>query len=201
MRNGPSDGVPRRDLGGVVAVDISAESIPRGPGPLRPSRNAAFQVQDARRLSFADGTFDCVVSYGDVLSHIVNGYEDVIAELRRVTVPGGVISLEMDNKWTLGLLNQPREVLSAVATRGGHDTRSWEGMRFKTFTRPEIAGLMRRHGFEILHVHGHNILASAVPDRYLLEQGKRSLLGARRARAGARRPFALGRLPLQPVRL
>lgn len=174
--------------GGVVAVDISAESIRVARGRCGHLRNAAFQVQDARRLSFADGTFDCVVSYGDVLSHIVNGYEDVIAELRRVTVPGGVISLEMDNKWTLGLLNQPREVLIAVATRGGHDTRSWEGMRFKTFTRPEIAGLMRRHGFEILHVHGHNILASAVPDRYLLEQGKRSLLG--------RAALALGRADL-----
>ncbi|OGW61672.1 MAG: hypothetical protein A2V83_02130 [Nitrospirae bacterium RBG_16_64_22] len=163
--------------GEVVGIDISDESIRVARGRCGRLRNAAFQVQDARRMSFADGMFDCVVSYGDVLSHIVDGYEDVVSELRRVTVPGGVISLEMDNKWTMGLLNQPREVWSALMTRGGHDTRSWEGMKFKTFTRPEIAGLLRRHDFEILHVHGHNILASAVPDRYLLEQGNRSLLG------------------------
>lgn len=163
--------------GEVVGIDISAESIRVARGRCGHLRNASYQVQDARRLSFADETFDCAVSYGDVLSHIVEGYGDVIAELRRVTVPGGVISLEMDNKWTMGLLNQPREVLSAITTRGGHNTRSWEGMRFKTFTRPEIAGLLRRHGFEILHVHGHNILASGVPDRYLLEKGRRSLLG------------------------
>jgi len=50
-------------------------------------------------------------------------------------------------------------------------------MRFKTFTWRELKDLMEANGLEIVSCRGHNIFASLIPDRYLLEKGKRSFLG------------------------
>jgi len=87
--------------------------------------NVRFVNEDARKLPFADQTFECVVSYGDVLSHIVDGYEQALSEISRVSRPGALISFEVDNKWNAGMLYKRRELWDALRTRGrGHDTRA-----------------------------------------------------------------------------
>jgi ubiquinone/menaquinone biosynthesis C-methylase UbiE len=162
----------------VIGVDIAEDLLAVARERCRHFQNVRFMKADARKLPFPDRTFDCILSYGDVLSHITDGYDRALAELHRVSKTGAVISFEVDNKWNAGVLYKPREFWDAVHTKGkGHDTREWEGMRFKTFTHQELAGLLSQLGFEITGYHAHNTLASLIPDRYVLEQARRSILG------------------------
>jgi len=169
----------------VIGVDIADDLLSVARERCRNFSNVQFMHEDARKLPFPDQTFDCVVSYGDVLRHITDGYEQAMSEISRVSKTGAVISFEVDNKWNAGLLYKPREFWEAIRTRGrGHGTREWEGMRFKTFTHRELTGLLKRHRFEITGYHGHNILASFIPDRYVLEQDRRTFLGRIAMRLG-----------------
>jgi SAM-dependent methyltransferase len=140
--------------------------------------NVRFQVANACQLPFADASFDFLISYGDVLSHIVDGYEEAVSEMARVAAPGAIVTLEVDTKWNFGIFYHGGELLDALRTPGkGHATREWEGMRFKTFTYRELEALLAKNGLEIISCRGHNILSSLIPDHYLLEKGKRSLIG------------------------
>ncbi|MBI3609869.1 MAG: class I SAM-dependent methyltransferase [Nitrospirae bacterium] len=162
----------------VIGVDIAEDLLAVARERCRDFAHVRFMKEDARNLPFPDRTFDCILSYGDVLSHITDGYEQALFEISRVSKPGALISFEVDNKWNAGLLYKPRELWDVIRTRGmGHATREWEGMRFKTFTHRELAGLLKRHGLEITQYHGHNILASFIPDRYVLEQDRRTVWG------------------------
>jgi ubiquinone/menaquinone biosynthesis C-methylase UbiE len=162
----------------VTGIDIAEELLSGARERCRDLPHVRFFNEDARKLPFPKEIFDCIVSYGDVLSHIVDGYEQALSEICRVAGKGAIISFEVDNKWNAGLIYKPRELRDAIRTRGrGHETREWEGMRFKTFTHGELIRLLRRHDLEILEYHAHNILASMIPDRFALEQNKRSLWG------------------------
>lgn len=48
-----------------------------------------FRPEDANRLSFEDNSFDAVLSWGS-LEHIAGGYDQALAEIRRVLRPGGL---------------------------------------------------------------------------------------------------------------
>ena len=162
----------------VIGVDIADDLLSVARERCRELPNVRFMKEDARKLPFPDQSFDCVLSYGDVLSHITDGYDQALSEISRVSKTDALISFEVDNKWNAGLLYKPRELRDAIRSRGrGHDTREWEGMRFKTFTHRELVGLLKRHGFKITGYHGHNILASFIPDRYVLEQDRRTFWG------------------------
>lgn len=164
--------------GEVIGVDIAEDLLSVARERCRTFPNVRFMKEDARKLPFPDRTFDCILSYGDVLSHITDGYEQALSEIGRVSKSGALISFEVDNKWNAGLLYKPRELWDAIWTFGkGHDSREWEGMRFKTFTHRELAGLLKKYGFKIVGYHGHNILASLIPDRYVLEQDRRTFWG------------------------
>lgn len=54
--------------------------------------NLLFEVQDARHLSYQDGTFDLVVSIS-VIEHIYEEFDSAIDEMVRVTRPGGHLYL------------------------------------------------------------------------------------------------------------
>lgn len=162
----------------VIGVDIAEDLLCVARERCRSMPNVRFSKEDARKLSFPDGVFDCVLSYGDVLSHILDGYEKALSEISRVSKPGALITFEVDNKWNAAILYHPFELWDALWTRGrGHDSRKWEGMRFKTFTHRELAGLLKKCGLEITGYHCHNILAAFIPDRYVLEQDRRTVLG------------------------
>jgi SAM-dependent methyltransferase len=49
----------------------------------------AFRPDDANALSFADNSFDAVLSWGS-LEHIAGGYDQALTEIRRVLRPGGL---------------------------------------------------------------------------------------------------------------
>jgi len=163
----------------VIGIDIAEDLLSVARERCQNFAHVRFLKEDARQLPFESDSFDCILSYGDVLSHIVDDYEQALAEIGRVATQGAVISFEVDNKWNAGILYKPHELRAAILTRGkGHDTREWEGMRFKTFTHGELIRLLRKHGMQILECHAHNILASLVPDRYVLEQNGRSRWGS-----------------------
>ncbi|MFY9270355.1 MAG: methyltransferase domain-containing protein [Candidatus Manganitrophaceae bacterium] len=161
----------------VVGVDLSKELIEVAKERCKGYPNVRFEVANACKLPFPDASFDFIISYGDVLSHIVDGYETAVSEMGRVAKPGAIVTLECDTKWNFGIFYHPREMRDALRTPGkGHATRVWEGMRFKTFAWGELKGLLEKNGLEIISCRGHNILASLVPDRFLLET-KRTAVG------------------------
>src|SRR6266576_1992296 len=72
----------------VVGVDISGSAISRAP---QLAKGAEFVVGDVRNLPFDDQAFDVVTCF-EVIEH-VEGAEDVLAELKRLLSPAGVLLL------------------------------------------------------------------------------------------------------------
>ena len=162
----------------IVGVDLSEKLINIARDRCKKYPNAQFQVADACKLPFENNRFDFIISYGDVISHIVEGYQDAIAEMARVAKSGALVTFEVDTKWNFGIFYHPMELFDAIKARGiGHATRTWEGMRFKTFTYCEIKSLLLMNQLEIISCRGHNMLASLIPDRFLLEKRTRTLIG------------------------
>jgi len=87
----------------VVGIDLSKELIEVAKERCKAHGNARFQVANACQLPFPDRSFDFIISYGDVLSHIVDGYEEAVAEMARVAKPGAIVTLEADTKWNFGI--------------------------------------------------------------------------------------------------
>jgi ubiquinone/menaquinone biosynthesis C-methylase UbiE len=163
----------------VVGLDISAGLIEVAREQCAGLANVSFVVESVTKMPFEDESFDAIFSYGDVVSHILADYEKAIAEFARVAKRGALVSFEVDNKWNFGIFYHPRELWDALKIRGrGHSSRVWKGMFFKTFTHHELRSLLKRYDLELLEYHGHNIFASVIPDRYVLEEGERSFLGS-----------------------
>ncbi|MEK7748044.1 MAG: class I SAM-dependent methyltransferase [Nitrospirota bacterium] len=162
----------------ITGVDLSETLIEIAKKRCGNYPHVQFQVGNACALPFPDAHFDFIISYGDVVSHIVEGYEQAISEMARVAKSGALVTFEVDTKWNFGIFYHPAELMEALAVRGkGHATRDWEGMKFKTFTYCEIAAILEKNNLEIVSCRGHNILASLIPDRFLLEKNRRSFLG------------------------
>jgi SAM-dependent methyltransferase len=80
----------------VVGMDVASSAASQAR-----ARHSAFRTlsADARRLPFADGSFDAIVS-NSTLDHFASLDELVVAlaELARVTRPGGALVLTLDNR-------------------------------------------------------------------------------------------------------
>jgi MPBQ/MSBQ methyltransferase len=72
----------------------------RGNSPLGKSE---FKVASASSLPFPDATFDLVNCCGSTLS-FVGDYCRAISEMARVLKPGGILFVEVENKYNLDLL-------------------------------------------------------------------------------------------------
>ena len=77
--------------GQVIAVELSREGVTHTQGRTRAFPNVMPIQGDVEALSFRDGSFDFVYSYG-VLHHLPNP-EQGFRELVRVLKPGGVIAI------------------------------------------------------------------------------------------------------------
>lgn len=84
------------DFAGVVAhvtateIDESALSLSRDLAAQRGLDNLDFSVEDVHALSFADDSFDVVHTH-QVLQHVADPVQ-ALREMRRVTVPGGLVA-------------------------------------------------------------------------------------------------------------
>ncbi len=97
----------------VVGTDVSLAVARAATGAAtgavdRPTRRVDATLCDVRRLAFADGSFDIVVS-NSTLDHFAlrSDITVALAEIHRVTRPGGVLVVTLDN---------PRHPLVAART-------------------------------------------------------------------------------------
>jgi len=81
--------------GQVTAVDISSEAIAHA-AKRYPAENLDFQVADCLALPFADGQFDCIVSF-ETLEHLQN-QEQLLREFRRVLAGNGFLLISSPDK-------------------------------------------------------------------------------------------------------
>jgi ubiquinone/menaquinone biosynthesis C-methylase UbiE len=189
----------------VLGLDISRESVvqarERCNGPCR------FIAGSATTLPFPDSSFDAVVAFGDIISHIHNGHREAISEAARVIKPGGYLIFDIDNKWNLGLLSEPHELKASLETPFSGHLREWSfldafgnqcSLHFKTFMPSEIRGLLKDAGLSVLDLRGLIILPNLIPQRYHYNYpperflGKATLALARADRLINRLPFFRG---------
>lgn len=120
--------------GPLAAADISAEAL-RRCAPLCQKTVKADLTHE--RLDFPDDAFDVTVSF-EVLEHIP--YPDnYVAELLRVTRPGGLLFLSVPN--VASLISRIRLVLGALPPAISHDPT-----HLRHYRRRDAAALFARFG-------------------------------------------------------
>jgi ubiquinone/menaquinone biosynthesis C-methylase UbiE len=163
----------------VWAIDLSIDSLRQAEARCARAgfRNVKFLQQSIVSLPAENGSVDAIVSYGDVISHVHDAYRQVFVECARVLAPGGVMTFEVDGKWELDmLLHNPEERAAARAARGVGHLRVWRDIHCKTFTGPELIGILREVGLRIARIRGVNILHCLLPEAILF--GLPSQVGA-----------------------
>ncbi len=156
----------------VWALDLSAESLGQAEARCARAgfRNVKFLQQSIVALPAENGSVDAIFSYGDVISHVHDAYRQVFAESARVLVRGGIMAFEVDGKWELDmLLHNPEERARARAARGVGHLRIWQDIPCKTFTGPELAGILREVGLRVVRTRGVNIFNCLLPETVLFD--------------------------------
>lgn len=154
----------------VWAVDISAESLRQADARCAQAgfRNVRFRQQSIVALPADDGSVDAIFSYGDTISHVYDAYEQVFRECKRVLTTGGLLAFEVDGKWELDvILHKPAERARAWATTGVGHLRIWRDIPCKTFTQPELRGILREVGLRVVRTRGVNIFHCLLPEDIL----------------------------------
>jgi ubiquinone/menaquinone biosynthesis C-methylase UbiE len=153
----------------VVSLDLSEDLLRINREKLRAARISNVQLLngDITRSGLGTGIADCVVSLGDVFSHIAR-YEMALREMARVTRPGGTLCFDFDNKWYPQLLWDWRELRRAAATPGEGHVRAWRyqghEVNLSTFTQKEMRGLLAKYGFHIERTYGFDFFTYLTPE-------------------------------------
>jgi ubiquinone/menaquinone biosynthesis C-methylase UbiE len=133
------------------------------------------RVADLLDLShWDDASFDATVCFGGPLSYVVDRTEDGVAELVRVTRPGGHVLLSVMS--TVGTVLHYLTILLDLArrdgvpkqveiVRSGHlpDEPDYGHLAMKLFRWSELEALLTRHG-EIVAASAAGLLPAARPD-------------------------------------
>jgi demethylmenaquinone methyltransferase / 2-methoxy-6-polyprenyl-1,4-benzoquinol methylase len=145
----------------VVACDFSLGMLRAGQGRLtkndpfqeKTRGRVAFAAGDALRLPFSDGVFDAVtISFG---LRNVHGTRDALAEMRRVTRPGGRLVVCEFSEITIAPLDMIYRryltgVLPAIARRAAPNPVAYEYLAESINDWPaqrELADLIRAAGW------------------------------------------------------
>jgi ubiquinone/menaquinone biosynthesis C-methylase UbiE len=135
----------RAGAGSAVGIDLS-----RGMLAQAGRRGLPVMQADLLHLPFPDGAFDVVCSF-KVLAH-VERIEEAVAELARVTRPGGFLVLEFYNRRSLRYLVKRLKSPSRISERETDDA---------VYTRYDDLDDTRRYlptGFEIVAVRGVRVV-------------------------------------------
>lgn len=113
---------------------------------------AALMVADAVSLPFRDNSFDFVISVA-AYHHILDkqGRLQAFRELRRVLKPGGEVFLTVWNRWQREFIGRGPEVIVPWKTKNKQHLR-----RYYLFTYPEITGLLKSAGFEVIRTYAES---------------------------------------------
>jgi ubiquinone/menaquinone biosynthesis C-methylase UbiE len=153
----------------VVSLDLSEDLLRINREKLRAQRitNVQLVAGDITRSGLRAGVADCVISLGDVFSHIAQ-YDAALEEMARVTRPDGILCFDLDNKWYPQLLWDWAELRRAAATPGVGHVRTWryQGHHIDlcTFTQKEIRKLLARVGFRIEETYGFDFFTYLTPE-------------------------------------
>lgn len=168
----------------VFAIDLSENLIRKLQKKTESCgfSNVTIIQSDATRIPLENDSVDFVSAYGDVIGHIPS-FRQAVGEMARVCRSGGIMTIQYDNKWHLGLLSNISEMVAAIRTRGAGDVRRWEHnyldcdqkirLLYKTFTTPEIETLFGENCLKITNRGGIHILSSLIPEIYQEPNGKR----------------------------
>jgi SAM-dependent methyltransferase len=168
----------------VTAGDISFGQLTLARQSLA-SRLAAMPLLvqlSATGLPFPDGTFDCAIAYGAVLSHAGEGAEGAVKELVRVTRPGGLILVSVlpnGNYYLPYLIEQVRshgiQAVDEALTRG-ENLPDASAIPWREFSHEELEALAEDLGCAILTITASNVLATVEQIPLLEEMEKDRVL-------------------------
>jgi 2-polyprenyl-3-methyl-5-hydroxy-6-metoxy-1,4-benzoquinol methylase len=120
----------------IVGTDISHEAIAYG---LKQHGDVRLEVQPAEELSYADETFDVVLSF-DLFEHIAR-IDRHVEEVRRVLKPDGYYLFQTPNKYS--------NVLSETLA---HKSLKWRWAHPSLHTPGQLRRRMQKHGFDVWFV-------------------------------------------------
>ena len=127
---------------------------------------ADYVLGDVRELPFPDASFDAVFSYS-VLQHLAkDDVRTVVAEIRRVLRPGGIVWIEMPN--ARGPLNLVRRAQRGFSMGPGQDVRYW--------TIPELRATFGAIGIVSIVADGFFTINPHVGDLDLLVARSRAVV-------------------------
>jgi SAM-dependent methyltransferase len=105
-----------------------------------------FCTLDAQRIPFADHQFDCVFMVA-AFHHLPN-MSEALAEIARVTKPGGFIAFGIEpNRWWLALMKHSRWALRTILSQKTHSAADEEALGL---ARTDFEELAVAHDLRIL---------------------------------------------------
>ena len=126
----------------VVGVDVSVEVIEHATRRYGSLAGLGFRLGDCERLDFPDASFDVIVSF-ETIEHVPN-QEQVLAELRRILAPDGVLIISTPNKKTYS------------------DDRAYQNeFHVREFYRAEFESFLKVQ-FPRVHLYGQKLMMHSV---------------------------------------
>jgi ubiquinone/menaquinone biosynthesis C-methylase UbiE len=156
----------------VVALDISPAQLEQLRARLPEAETHLGDVTDLSR--FADGSFDVTVCYGGPLSYVLDRAEDALAELVRVTRPGGHVLVSVMS--TIGTVVHYLAILFDLARRDGVERQveivrtgflpeapDYGHLAMHLYRWSELEALLSRHG-EVVAAAAAGLLPDLRPE-------------------------------------
>ncbi|KNX38574.1 class I SAM-dependent methyltransferase [Luteipulveratus halotolerans] len=109
-------------------------------GEIGPGGRADVLHGDAREMPFEDNTFDRVIA-AEILEHIHED-EQVMAEIFRVTKPGGLVAVSVPRNW-------PEQICWKLSG----EYHEVEGGHIRIYKASELVERLQRAGLELLDTH------------------------------------------------
>lgn len=132
-----------RNAAKVTGVDISAEAVAHAQAKYTDRTNLTFIEGSAANIPLPDVSVDVVVSFETIEHH--DQHEEMMAEIRRVLVPGGLLIMSSPNK----------KIYSDLAG-GDHNHFHIKELYFS-----ELDDLIRRH-FSNVRYYGQRVTATSL---------------------------------------
>jgi 2-polyprenyl-6-hydroxyphenyl methylase/3-demethylubiquinone-9 3-methyltransferase len=82
----------------IVALDNDFKEIETAKSYLKDIKNVEFSIQDAKKTSFPDESFDIIISVGNTFGNIGEDKEKVLQEMKRLIKKEGKILLSVYSK-------------------------------------------------------------------------------------------------------